>query len=614
MRRKPDRVRARQVPPRKLGPPGFLWAALLMRGARPPLRIAKSMRRLLVVGGLLICGWLLGSPQSAHAADVAPPPAMSNAADGIRAITTHGAATRTRDHDVSTAGAPGRPHRRHADRADRADRGERADRTAHPMFTRPADAVATRSSAPLARTQSDKAVRDILTGTRQAVHQIPAAAEPISRGPQAHARPATRSAGSAVLGQTQAFAKLPALHAPLEPGPAAASHGAAVPAPLPVFAELSQAPSPATHAIGALPDLVTGPFRGTSGLGPPPFFGAGIPGLVTHAVSSVIGSLHGTTALDPATALRDTTGLDPHLAFAAPAGVPGAAPALVTGLTGHPLPLVGGIVALPGSGTDVIGSGPGIIQRPYDAIGAVAALVSGPAGVLTGPLGALVPTALGTKALDALTAPLKSVLRQLGRLTTHLLAQVAGLLEPIARLLGPIDRLGLTGALADATPLGSVLPPAGLATACAPPGPSPPGGPWPATAVPAGSGQIAAGGSVEQLTAYPPAAPAAQPLGVGPYAVTSDFLCGQWPQPPRSPDVAHAYLSGQSTDPFSPGDSNVPLSGTSNRALSGSSHNDGGGDTPHSWQARVPEAFVPAGFVAPPAISTAADEPAFSPD
>jgi hypothetical protein len=453
----------------------------------------------------------------------------------------------------------------------------------------------------------------------------------ISHG--AHARTSARGVGSAAPREApasrlaelpvSALAPVPAHHAAPAPATPTSTPGASDLAP--VFEPPALGLAAAAPAFPPAPYLLPTTSRATAPPHPPPALG------LSQAFGPVP-ALHGllelgpAAAFDPTAAFRGATVPDPLPVFGDLAGLPGPAPALVAGpagvLTGPLDPTAAVLdprpvfdpVGLPGSVTDALGSVPGIVQRPIDATGAVAAVVTGQDGVLTGPLGTIVTTVLDTKALGALTAPLKGVLGQLGRLTAQLLSQVIGLVKPVARLLEPIEGLGLTGGLVGETPIGSLLPLASPTAACPAAEPSSNGGSWPAAVVPAGSGQGATGGSVEQQIAHAPAVPADQPLGAWPHAATSRVLCGQWPQPPRSPDVAHPHMSGQSTDPFSPGDSNLPLTGTSNRALSSSSQNDGSGDTPRSWQARVPETFVPAGVVASPVVRTAADEPAFSPD
>jgi len=250
-----------------------------------------------------------------------------------------------------------------------------------------------------------------------------------------------------------------------------------------------------------------------------------------------------------------------------------------------------------------------------DVIGSVAGLVADPGAVLTGPLGTLLTTALATRPLGVLTTPLKGVLGQVGGLTAQLIPQFGGLLGPVAGLVAPIEGIGGPAGLDGETPIGSLLPPESSAAAWPAGDPSSTGGSWPMAGMPAGSGHVGMGGSVEQPIAQAPVTPTELPLGTGPRASSSRVLRGQSPQPPpRLPAASRDHMSGQSTGPFSPGDPNVPLSGTSNRALPTSSQNDGSGDTPHSWQARVLETFVPARIVASSAVRTAADEPAFSPD
>jgi hypothetical protein len=625
VRRKPGRVGALQVPTPMLGSPAPAGrrAAPLMRAAHPPRRVAKLMRRLLVAGGLLICGWLLGSLQSAHAADVAPPPAASagHAADAVRAVTTHTAATRARDDQVSTAGVHSRPHSRHAATA------------AYRASARPTGADVTRSATPSAHARPGNAVHGIPTGTRQAVRQTPAATGTISRG--AHARPSTRTvdsaaprgagasrlAGPPVSALVPVSALAPTLAQRAAPAPATPSHTPAASDLATALNSSALGPAAAPSVPPPAPELLPALRPAAAPPHPPPVLGR-------SQAFGPLPELHALLELGPTAALRGSTALAPLPAILAElarppgplgdtTGIPGPATALVTGPTGvltgvltgpldsaaaglDPLPVFDDLMALPGSVTDAVGSVPSIIQRPIDAIGAVAALAT---------------TTLGTTALGALTAPLHGVLGQLGRLSTGLLSQVAGLLEPAARLLEPIDRFGLTGGLVGDTPIGSPLPPpVSPAAACRAGEPSSIGGSWPAVVVPAGSGHIGTGGSGEQQIALVPVTPADQPLGAGLHDSATRVLCGQWPQPPRSPDVARTHMSGQATGPFSPGAPNVPLSGGSNRALPTSSHNDGSCDTPHSWRARVPEAFVPARIVVSPAVRTAADEPAFSPD
>jgi hypothetical protein len=73
-------------------------------------------------------------------------------------------------------------------------------------------------------------------------------------------------------------------------------------------------------------------------------------------------------------------------------------------------------------------------------------------------------------------------------------------------------------------------------------------------------------------------------------------------------------VSGQSNDPSAPGGPSLPGSGAANRALPTSSQNDGAGDAPQVWEARITDTFLPAWTGAPRVVRTAADEPAFSPD
>jgi hypothetical protein len=604
-----------------------------MRRAHPPRRVV--LRRLLVLGGLLICGWLISSLQSAHAADVTPPPGSSagTALDAVQAATSHSTtATHARDDSADPAGsAHGRSALRHA------------DAVTHPASAHPAGTVSTRSATQPAHTTSSassaEAVHGPLTDAQQTVHRAPAATGTISPG--THASTSAPSVGSAAPrgASLRGLTELPAAaHAPTRvhhaaPASASAAHPPAAPGLSAAIDSLAlnpaaAGPSSPLPAPGPLPALnVTAPPH------PPPLLGLSPPlngPLRRDAIAALDPAVLDPAVLDPAVldpavldpavldpAVLDPAVLDPLPGFGDPAGllrpvtdvIGGLGTGPAAGLTG---PLRDATVLDPLS---VLGDPAGLLRPVTDVIGSVAGLVADPSAVLTGPLGNLLTTALATNPLGVLTAPLKGVLGQVGGLTAQLIPQFGGLLGPVAGLVAPIEGIGGPAGLADETPIGSLLPSEGSAAAWPAGDPSSTVGSWPMAGMPAGSGHVGMGGSVEQQIAQAPVTPTELPLGTGPRASSSRVLRGQWPQPPpRLPAVPRDHMSGQSTGPFSPGDPNVPLSGTSNRALPSSSQNDGSGDTPHSWQARVLEAFVPARIVAPSAVRTAADEPAFSPD
>jgi len=251
-------------------------------------------------------------------------------------------------------------------------------------------------------------------------------------------------------------------------------------------------------------------------------------------------------------------------------------------------------------------------------IGDVAAPVlgtTGAVGALTRQLGALATPLVGG-ALGALTAPLDGVLSQLGDLTAGLIQQVDAIIAPVTRVVGQVEGMAVPEGIptiAIIEPNAAVIQPTGSSTY--PSAGLPDTGPSPVGVWPADAGHAAATGSDSLQFANPPAAPAEEPLGADADASTVQVLRGMWPPAMRSPGVAPTHLrGGQSDDPFSPGGPNGPMSGGANSALSTSSLKDGTGDTPVSWEARVTDAFMPAWIVAPPAVRTAADEPAFSPD
>jgi hypothetical protein len=609
VRREPDRVRALRVPTRGLGLTG-------LQGSCLGVAVRRVLRRLLVVGGLLICGWLLASIQSAHAADVGPPPAAS-AVDVVHAATTHTPDTHARDHD--RAGTPPATGRRAAT-APRTARGgtglQHANAAAHLSSAPPAGLASLGSSTRSARVRSaapaGDALRGMLNGAGQSVHQAPAAPDTSAIGAAGSTTPSGArlrefaDTPASVLGLAQARRSAPAPDMARAPDATRAAAAQTVPDFSPALnsqapGRTHAAPTPALLALGLFPafDPATPPH-------PPPVPGSAQMFRAPPTLNAPLGPTPATTFGPEFTGLDPVTAFNPGMALNPAAALPGA-----TVL--DPLPVFDEARSVSGSAPAAIGALTGLIQYPSDVVSTVAAVAIGPTGVLTGSFGTVLTTPLGAKALGALTAPLKGVLGQLGRLTTGLIPQALGLLTPAERLLKPVGGIVLPERLVDNPPVGALLPPPASSTAC-PTYPSRTHRPWPAGAAPAGSGHAAAGGSAEQQIAQAPAIPVDQALGSGPRAVTSHLLCGQWPQPARSPDVARAHMSGQSNGPFTPGDSNNPVSGTSKGALPTSSQLDGTGDTPHSWQARVPETFVPVRSVAVPAVRTAADEPAYSPD
>jgi hypothetical protein len=300
-------------------------------------------------------------------------------------------------------------------------------------------------------------------------------------------------------------------------------------------------------------------------------------------------------------------------------GLTGLLPPAPTALNGleqpNGLESLSGLAGLTGQAANPVDSVTGIIGGPLGAVSAIGAgALAGidPSGVLTDPVGALTGV-LGQGPLGVLTSTLEGVLGQLQGLTAQLIPQVDAILRPVAQVSGVIGVVTIPRVLPIAVPSGTSVPPTGSATY---PSPAPPrAGPVPTGTARTSDGQAAAGGVDFQHVASPPAAPAQQHPGADGNSSTVRVLRGLRPPPTRCPGLAPAHLmSGQRHDPFSPGDPSNPLSGSANRALPTSSQNDGTGDAAPPWEARVTEVSVPAWVVAPPAVRTAADELAFSPD
>ncbi|HEX6470070.1 MAG TPA: hypothetical protein VF069_13315 [Streptosporangiaceae bacterium] len=279
----------------------------------------------------------------------------------------------------------------------------------------------------------------------------------------------------------------------------------------------------------------------------------------------------------------------------------------VTGLGG----LVGtdGLKSLDGlGGGNGLAGGSGLVRQPVAALGQLGAIAS-PG---TAPVGGALTEVLGMGPLGVVTDSLAGVLGQLDRLTGRLVSNLGWALEPVTRIVDPLPKVILPGGLPVPLPGGATGPPRGSS----PPSTGPPAPvPWPpgTSTLPAGQAVSAGGGSNSLHVADKPAVPGAPPSGAdgGTYAVP--VLCGLWPTPTRMPNVPPTHLTGGS-GPFTPGGPTDPASGAVNRALPTSSQNDGAGDAPVYWQARITDVFVPALPVGPPAVRTAADEPAFSPD
>jgi hypothetical protein len=604
VRREPDRVCAPQRATRNpvlagpQEPPHVPWRLnrfiRLVQLVRLVARFA--LRRLLVVAGLLICGWLLSGVQSAHAADRPPGPAtsMSNAVDAVRSATEQ-AAERQRDHTG----------------------GHTASRTS-------ASGTAAHSSA-----QSSAGSRRALSGLQHAVTSARTASK--RAGDMAAASP-SRSARTITPDATTPDATTPGTAADAATHALSARAGDVGAAPSRSARTTSPGIAPGGPAAGALRGILTGTrqaVRRATSAGD--VISTGVPTGVTEAgLSRAVrragpappgGAEPGRLADLPASTLhRPPQAPDPLPALDA---LPPPALDPLPALAGLPPPALdplagpGGLAILPGPVvTDVVGSATGIVPLPVGPVGvvsAVAALGGGQSGVLSGPLLGTVTSSLSSAALQGLVAPLDRVLGQLNDLAVQLIPRLLGAITPITQVLAPIGGLALSESIVATPPVKALIrPSSSVADGCATVRPAYPDI-YSATG-PVDWSHVTIGGSAEQTVANAPATHAEPPLAIGPHDSAVEVLCGQWPQPRQSPGVPAAHMSGQGNGPLTPGEPNTPLSGGSTRALPSSSQNDGTGDTPASWQARVTEAFVPIRIAVPLAIRTAADEPAFSPD
>jgi hypothetical protein len=275
-------------------------------------------------------------------------------------------------------------------------------------------------------------------------------------------------------------------------------------------------------------------------------------------------------------------------------------------------------------------TGTGLTSSATATVGSAADALNRPLGGLTAPLGPL-STSLGTLAaplgpLSASLSPLAEPLRPLSAPLRTLTAPLGPLTAPLETLTAPVARLAapvtaptamlVTGVTAGVV-TGIVAPPGYATTSSGSPfGPLPRAGPGLAGSV---SAELCRAVSVFRCAPVmsPPivvcsvrgadGARAERPAGV---------LCLMmgW-SPPEHGFGESAAGPGRATshNAPAPGGPRSPLSDHS-YALPKTWHGDGAGDPARPWEARVIAAFEPAWVVAPPAIRTAADEPAFSPD
>jgi hypothetical protein len=486
-----------------------------MRPARPPrpafTSIRSLARRLLVVGGLLICGWLISSLQSAHAVDLAPPPVpgVDKVAAAARAVA-----------------APQPPT---------AKTTATRSATARNDSARPPTRAATRAA------------------TRATTRATPAASG-ASRGR------ADRTGHTDHTGHTGHTA------------PARAGGGAS---PVP----------PATAGASSAADTVSGLLDGVGRTGRPAATGT----TSTHSPGPPGGHI----------AAGQSTGLSTGLSM----GLPVQTGSQLVDLPGGTPPLTGP-TSPAGALTRQLGA---LITAPLGAAPpGIAPLGLPPLGLPPLGLPPLGLPPLGTGVLGALTAPIEHALG---------LLPAADLLASVGRVIDQVERPTLPSPLplVPITEPRRVLPPR-TGPLTYPPADSPPAMPAPAGAYPADAGHAIASGPDSLQSASAPSGPAERPFGPDADACTVEVLHGTWPPGMRAPGVVIHLRTGLGTAPFSPGDPATPAPGGSTRALTTSSQNDGTGDTPAHWEAHVTDVFMPALIVAPPAVRTAADEPALSPD
>jgi hypothetical protein len=518
-------------------------------------RLPSGARRLLIGGCILLGGWLLLAALASAAHAAATPLPVPDATGAVReTLSTVGtAAARQAIGHASPRPAP--------PPADSAARGSAA------AAARPGDATSTHRAAPARPSAPPPAAprsgRDAGAGAHQAGRQAtsPLAGQPTSQ----------------LTGQLTGLLSAPDGSGGSAAGRSGRDSGIAPPAGL--GAGLIAPP-------GQPRDGIATPFPAAPHLGGLGEFGSGSDIFGIIDLSRVTGLTGGTGR----SGVADPGGLDRLGGQGGPGGLRG-------------VPGIAGLSLLPA----VTDAATGLVRQPVAALGPLGAVAS----LGTGSLGGALTDVLGMGPLGIITGSLQGVLGHLQRLTAQLLSDLGGALDPVARLVGPLPKIIVSGGLPVLLPGRVLVPLPGSSTAPATGPPSPVPWPWGTSTVPGGHA-TSAGSDCLQAT-DPPAAPGSPPPGADDGVSTVPVMCGVWPLPTHIPSVPATHLTG-GPGPFPPGGPADPGSGAANRALPTSSQNDGTGDAPTCWQARITDMFVPAWTTAPPAVRTAADEPAFSPD
>jgi hypothetical protein len=492
------------------------------------------LRRLLTVGGFLVCGWLLGGIQAAHAAD-GPSPPLPAVTEGVTGGVADSVKTAVRDLTapagrVTEAGKRGAaPPRSGPSDADVLDAGvpevdvsEVVGEAVAPPARAARRPPADKQVSPTARTGTDRRAGAVSSGTAQDAQEDDAAPDRAVRGVADGVLGSVTSAVSAVTAEADAVVRNAGVAAPLPEA------GVTGPAGL-VGSAVSGPTSPAITTVGSVADTLNRPL-----------------GALTAPL---------TAPLSPLTAPLGT--------------------------------------------------------------------LTAPLGPLTAPLGPLTaPLATLTAPLATLTAPLATLTAPLGTLTAPigpLTAPLGSITAPVAELAAPVTAppaMLVTGVTAGVVS-GIIAPPPGYETRAESLYRAP------TRASPGLTGPVSAGlcrvidvvGQCADIMS-PPIVMCFVRAVDGVRTRPRDASCPVlgWSPSEHVSESSFAGRYGAADGKPAPAKPRGPFSGDPSHALPKSWHGDGAGDPARAWEARVIATFVPAWFVAPPAISTAADEPAYSPD